>query len=101
MLLPKQVPPYLQGFVAQTGRSHKDPVNPGGQLQNQEPVATSTSDATNCMKTEYRVAENGKSYTRADACATQLRETASSWGLRKTMRAEQERLQDLGVITSL
>ena len=38
VLLPKQVPPYLQGFVAQTGRSHKDPVNPGGQLQNQEPA---------------------------------------------------------------
>ena len=39
-LLPKQVPPNLHGFVAQTGRSHKVPVNPGGQLQNHEPLSS-------------------------------------------------------------
>ena len=39
-LLPKQVPPYLQGFVAQTGRSQRVPVNPGGQLQNQDPLSS-------------------------------------------------------------
>ena len=40
VLLPKQVPPYLQGLVAQTGLSHNDPVNPGGQLQNQDPLSS-------------------------------------------------------------
>ena len=39
-LLPKHVPPYLQGFVAQTGRSQRVPVNPGGQLQNQDPLSS-------------------------------------------------------------
>ena len=40
VLLPKQVPPYRHGFVAQTGRSQRDPVYPGGQLQNHEPLSS-------------------------------------------------------------
>ena len=38
--LPRQVPPYRQGFVVQTGLSQSEPVNPGGQLQNQEPLSS-------------------------------------------------------------
>ena len=40
VLLPRQVPPYLQGLVAHTGRSQSEPVKPGGQLQNQEPLSS-------------------------------------------------------------
>ncbi len=39
-MLLRHVPPELHGLVAHTGLSHRVPVNPGGQLQNQDPLSS-------------------------------------------------------------
>ncbi len=39
VLLARHVPPDLHGLVSHTGRSQNWPPKPGGQLQNQAPVA--------------------------------------------------------------